>query len=1386
MKKVFLLGLIFLILDSSFFNSSLFAQTPVNELIGTNARAKDQVNEQLRKFSLVREYHGWESDVDVSSTGNVECEVGPLKWNPTADPTDFTNFDDFYSDFNSLVFPVLKSTNYKMRGLQNYDEVILEQKPYCQGYSPVNPTEGFRDGEIKPIPINAESQYFLDPPLGGVALWLDPMFGAAGELVEVNLRCSGFSDVSSFDINLGFASSWFELPYGENPAWHAAFNNLAVPNFNNSTSFNLHLNWTNGGTNLSIPDGEILLTFDFMTAQMLNSMTIQFVNTNVNIANFPVEVLTEDRAIRMHSADEVNYFIYSGTTPFDSPCPANYCFELWSTGFQAVTSSGINIVWDTEAYTYQSAALVSGLPNASDFTIDESLVGDGVLSINAESSGINWNALTQIADICLIPTCMGAPDIALNQHGSVNSQLDPETWREHALWVSAFATRFGGGFNSEFANSVYPNLLASQETPITGIGGITFVENSNEPDKSWYDNLSSAEYAAGLSAWHFSPEQYALMSSVDFDGHNSTVKASTGSNINIGVKNVNPNVQMVMGGLSGLKIQYIQQMVDWAVINRANNPNAIIPFDVVNVHHYCTSSSAGTNIQELDNDQIQINPSGHAIPPEEDGLKEKLDLFLASVASMHPEMESKEYWITEFGYDSHPQSPNAALPDMDIMGTNARDIDYDAATEEVKSELEKAAMQAQADWLVRYYLAISAAEGNGTSAAVHFNRACSFDIVDGFDEYIPGLFTTSGLLYGDRSPKKVWFWVMTLKNVLEGYSFNNQFGGISNCNDSDSRAYLYTSGGQPDIYTIWDTDSDGIDNEDCQLTFPLGGDDLSLLTTKVITFENGDENGKRRSLQEYFDSTPENESVSGNAIIGMSIKETPIFIIPNDDDNIFPPDSEAGDLSCPNMTRLKATSCQGAIYEWNWDASQGPEIDHYQIYTYSFPGGGGIPPAPEFDLSDRNFRLVADNIPGMVDDGTGTMVPNTGATFPIETVCAYDWVYLVATNVNGVVYEVCPQALAKWNPCSCAVDIEQQWYEDGAGNTLADEMSILFDHNDLYGSKCNLQDGLAAFEYYQTQGSNWPFDEDELILDFYGLNPIFSGGDGLAIKVNFFQFFDASGTGPFRIFGTPVDEDGNPGAEILLVDYIANRFAEWQFFPNNEFLDMEFGMLRFDNPTHANIQKIIICGQVAEPGQFFTDAPDFPEYESDIDPDVNWLNETFVELSWGLEYQFYNTAQTGRVPVYNIAYSDQQDNEGNLLEPEVIEVPDDKVSSTFTTTIDVSGFNRRDIKFDISGCSCYRPPSNDEFRLREPADNLLNVYPNPTNGLVTMVYKGKSLLNNFQVIDLNGQVLITDMLYGDKNWTIDLSNLAAGIYFIKTTSDDGDTILKKVVLIQSE
>jgi len=236
------------------------------------------------------------------------------------------------------------------------------------------------------------------------------------------------------------------------------------------------------------------------------------------------------------------------------------------------------------------------------------------------------------------------------------SHNDPASYIAQAKAGFQFAARYGYNTKVDPALvkvSTHERWHGDQVNQLKiGMGLIKYIECDNERDKWWKGKKAQqngTEYAANLSAF--------------YDGD----KGKLGKGV--GVKNADPNMQVVMTGLATANVKFVADMVEWCKKNRGYKADGSINlcFDVINYHFAPNDHKSHMNGQ-----------AERGIAPELSEAGEVADGFVALASSLkqHPPV-----WITETCYDINQGSPQRAIP----IGN-------------------KTAVETQGDWLLRAVL----------------------------------------------------------------------------------------------------------------------------------------------------------------------------------------------------------------------------------------------------------------------------------------------------------------------------------------------------------------------------------------------------------------------------------------------------------------------------------------------------------------------------------------------------------------------------------------------------------------------------------------------------------------------------------------------------------
>jgi hypothetical protein len=351
----------------------------------------------------------------------------------------------------------------------------------------------------------------------------------------------------------------------------------------------------------------------------------------------------------------------------------------------------------------------------------------------------------------------------------------PASYIVHAKHLFQYAARYGSTAvpQSELA-------IAPDQPQKSGLGLLQYIENWNEPDATWVGRTG-----------YFSPYELAAMCSADYDGDQGRLGN------NVGVHNADPKMQLVLGGLSRDRLDYLQSMKLWADYHRGGD----FPADVINFHHY--SSDAG--------DDGGFKTTG--ISPEADKMREK---FTNIVTWCHANIPGRQVWVTEFGYDTNPASPVHAPA---IAPYTAEEV--------------------QGIWLLRSYLALAAA---GVDRASMYMFRDTGPATDG------GVFATSGMVTqkGEWTPKPSYYYIATLKHRLAGFKFDSDVTPLT-LSSKNILAYRFSGPAGATAEVIWCSTSAGTSVDNVPIPVRTGAkttlvdftDDSLNGTAAPVTSQNG-------------------------------------------------------------------------------------------------------------------------------------------------------------------------------------------------------------------------------------------------------------------------------------------------------------------------------------------------------------------------------------------------------------------------------------------------------------------------------------------------------------------------------------------------------------------
>ncbi|MCL2352254.1 MAG: hypothetical protein FWC55_06945 [Firmicutes bacterium] len=436
-------------------------------------------------------------------------------------------------------------------------------------------------------------------------------------------------------------------------------------------------------------------------------------------------------------------------------------------------------------------------------------------------------------------------------YGARPSYQDPDgmsstkasSYLGHGQSMFQLAARYGSN------TAVDPSLVrvAPGTNKAIGLGYVKYYEDYNEP------NLGA-----------FSGAQFAAMLSADYDGHMGTLGPG------VGIKQADPNAQLVLGGLAGIITQtkyngsdwnnndFVAAMMHWFDTNRtldqwkaAHGGSADgyvkYPFDVFNGHYYCPDGST-----------VKTGQS-----PEQDHIFQRMSEFVQFRNDYFPD---KQIWLSEFGWDTSQGTPTSAT---------AQYVDGKGVTQNVGVNVGLTGYEVQARWLVREYLMLAAAGINRVQQFMMPNSTSNPSATGRFD--------TCGFINGTQGStdfKPSWYYVGTMGNVLKDASLDDvqivedggwkaSGGGPADVETDGPMVLKFNSTKNTDqIYALWLPtslgDMNGANKENYSLALPDGYDHATL-----VTLQDKTKWGVRSDIT---------GQIANNAV-SVSISEQPVFVI---------------------------------------------------------------------------------------------------------------------------------------------------------------------------------------------------------------------------------------------------------------------------------------------------------------------------------------------------------------------------------------------------------------------------------------------------------------------------------------------------------------------------
>ncbi len=1004
----------------------------------------------------------------------------------------------------------------------------------------------------------------------------------------------------------------------------------------------------------------------------------------------------------------------------------------------------------------------------------------------------------------------------LDAINNFSDATDPANFVAVSKWLTLYAARYGNTtypINSSYVQQFIAANLSADESLVTGLGYTNYMEPNNEPDKTWYDAPADVEAQAdnpttAITYWYFAPEQYAAMVSATYDGHGDSpafkIEEITNETHHYGIHNADPNMKYVLAGLAEMRGQYVERMVAWFETYRQPGQygfvqGPVIPFDVINFHHYSTEASAEKNtyakyMNEVYFDVVTTfsNPGGDAVSPEDDLLREKIGWFMSLLnqGSAAAHVVGKEIWYSEFGYDTENSPDSVENSDVNIPNYG---------------DPCRAGQEIQGQWLVRAILEMSAAEGDpdGTpnnGDEIYLDRAFVFNHTN--DQTLGVVtYSSSGLLDDNESPKKGWYYLMTLKHVLGSHSLAaDMSNGVTITNSTNStgigpRIYQYSGGGN--VYAIWS---------------PTSSD---AAYTMDVTFNNAFGNSahyiKLKDLSEIGEKVDVSGQVVGNTIVGLPVNESPIFLKlgisysnPLGVSTMDPAYFDVESLCC-NGVRLsyrsinsngQFLSTRNMVYyarksEMQAALMDGDPSDDWNAFDLSLTiettnSGGGPEITQVIKLHSENAGLTSTVINGL----------EAGEEY---------WFWVIPVDMNG-------ELTANIDPCDpnndldklwtdgtvggcpiqdCIIDIDPIWvttsYPSGSTNE-AKVIATLTDSDPPLNCGWLAMDTIIPANTYHQYGPN---AENWFVIEFphpYEINAVYwNDGQGIGIMEVEYQICNC--------------EYWQPWTSLYTIDY--HKWKVWN--PIDPTIRRKVKKLRFTKVNdEANIPKLLFCGEQKACSGTIPPKPQPFTYDPPKELNVIGLAPDQASLEWlpAIEKDSA-TASVGNVITEYVVYYEEAavfdsidlDNNKQVstnylgaallnLKPGTTYKAVAKVKKPKPCVIDVS------LRSNIVVFTT--PSENQNARLGRPDETSsgrdavkLHIQPNPAKDQVRIAFPDTPF-GRIEIVSRDGQLMYAKAIAeGEQEITVHrLSQWPAGLYFVKGLSAKAGVVSRKLVVVR--
>ena len=347
-------------------------------------------------------------------------------------------------------------------------------------------------------------------------------------------------------------------------------------------------------------------------------------------------------------------------------------------------------------------------------------------NITTVPQGYTWPDHNKFMDECkrlginLLIDVLDKPDWAGTHRGaySTGDGTNATDYLDRLEFIGQLVARYG-------AQKFDKSLLETADK-VSGLNYIKYFEDDNEPDYWWETPQWPAEnYAVYCNAVH---NGFGVETSAEYPL--------------LGIKSVDSTAMHVLAGLATTTPAYIQKILAAS--------NGRVPFDVINIHTYCTD-----------------HKDGYSTENESYGFEKSMGGFMEWCKKTLPEIP---VWLTEFGWDTF------------LNGSNHSYV--------------YAPAQQQANYIIRSYF---------VALKMGFEKAFLFMDKDP-DSDNTLQYSSSGIISDQPSgltKKTSFYYLATLQNTLGDAFFNRVVSYREPAGNNEVYCFEFINNSHEKIYALW-------------------------------------------------------------------------------------------------------------------------------------------------------------------------------------------------------------------------------------------------------------------------------------------------------------------------------------------------------------------------------------------------------------------------------------------------------------------------------------------------------------------------------------------------------------------------------------------------------